>query len=69
MKLSQLMHTLSPKQVIIVREYTDNPPKPILVRGTRKDIPKDSYLNDCTVKEIYFQQAHMTIGIVLPKRV
>lgn len=69
MKLSQVMHTIAPTQLIIVREYSEQPPKPVLVRGTRKDIPKDSPLNNCTVIEISCNQAHMCIGIVFPNKV
>lgn len=67
MKLSQLMHTISPKQLIIVREYDNNPPVKIFVKGTRKDIPKDSALNNYTVKEISYHQSYMSIGIIVPK--
>ena len=63
MKLSQLLHTLPKTQPLIIRQYSEKQPQQIIVKGIRKDVPKDSELNMCRVREIVSQQAHIIIGI------
>ena len=64
MKLSQLLHKVTPDQLLIVVDQLTEQPKTILARGNRTSIPKDSPLNSATVCTIYYVQAYMVVSVI-----
>lgn len=64
MKLSQLLHKVSPTQVILITDYAATQPRKILAKGTRNTVPKDSNLNDATVITIEYTQAIMIVSVL-----